>query len=252
MEKKFEYRGDLAATPLAEILATIHRYRVAGIMSVSREGRLRRIHLDEGLVIFATSNEKEVSLGMYLLKRGILTPELAREADARRARDGTRLGQVLLQMGVMTPEELNRAIFEQMREILWGAFNWESGEVVFELGNRRSGEPVRIDLPIAEVIVEGIRRAADVRHLIQRLGNAATLLEKTHGALPSFFSAEEARFYEQVDGKTPLQILCGRGPGNVTENARLLYAFFCLGFLRPAAAPGVRRLHWKTEGGSLG
>src|SRR4029077_5629854 len=106
MDRKFEYRGDLATTPLPEILATIHRYRVRGCVSVSPESRLRRIVLDEGVVVFATSNEKEVSLGMSLLRRGILTPELAREAEERRTRAGLRLGQVLLEMGVLTPEEL--------------------------------------------------------------------------------------------------------------------------------------------------
>ena len=34
MEKKFEYRGDLAVTPLPEILATIERYRVPGSLSI--------------------------------------------------------------------------------------------------------------------------------------------------------------------------------------------------------------------------
>ena len=40
MSKKFEYHGDLAVTPLAEILATIHRYRVPGIVSVTRGKRV--------------------------------------------------------------------------------------------------------------------------------------------------------------------------------------------------------------------
>ena len=249
MDKKFEYRGDLEGTPLAEILATIHRYRVPGVLTLARGGRLRRIHISDGLVVFATSNEKEVSLGMHLFKRGALTAEVAREADERRTREGQRLGQVLLQMGVMTPEGLNRAISEQIREILWGAFDWENGDVVFELGNPRAGELVRIDLPIAEAIREGVRRTTDVRRLVHRLGSAGTLLEKTHGALPEFFSAEESGFYARVDGKTPLQTLCQRGPGGMTDNARTLYTFFCLGFLRPAAVVGARRLHWKTGGG---
>ena len=68
MEKKFEYRGDLAVTPLAEILSTIHRYRVPGVVTASREGRVRRIYLDDGLVVFAASNEREMSLSAYLVR----------------------------------------------------------------------------------------------------------------------------------------------------------------------------------------
>jgi hypothetical protein len=255
MDRKFEYRGDLGVTPLPEILATIHRYRVPGVVIVSRDGRVRRIALDEGVVVFASSNEREVSLGMSLLRRGILTPELAREADTRRTRDGLRLGNVLLQMGILTPEDLNRAVADQVREILWGAFDWDSGEVVFEIGEHAAGPVVRLDLPIPEAILEGIRRAADVRRFVQRLGNAQTILEKQPSALLDLFSEPERSLFEKVDGRTPLQPLCAKGPGTVPENARLLYAFYCLGLLckrRRSGTEGLKKIQYKTEGGSLG
>ena len=255
MDRKFEYRGDLGLTPLPEILATIHRYRVPGVVVVSREGRVRRVVLEEGVVVFASSNEREVSLGMSLLRAGILTPELAREADARRTRDGLRLGHVLLQMGVLTPEGLNRAVANQVQEILWGAFDWDSGEVVFEIGEPADPPVVRLDLPIPEAILEGVRRAADVRRFVQRLGNAQTILEKQPSPLLDLFPEPEKRFFEKVDGRTPLQPLCARGPGTVPENARLLYAFYCLGLLRKrrgSGTEGLKKIQYKTEGGSLG
>jgi hypothetical protein len=254
MERKFEYRGDLGTTPLPEILATIHRYRVPGVVSVSRESRLRRIVLDEGVIVFATSNEKEVSLGMLLVRRGILTPELAREADTLMG-EGLRLGSVLLEMGILTPEEITLAVVDQVREILWGAFDWDAGEVVFEIGERPATQVVRLDLPIPEAILEGIRRTPDVRRLVQRLGNAQTILEKQPSGLLHLFSPSEKDYYAIVDGKTPLQALCAKGPGTVPENARLLYAFFCLGLLRKrpgSGMAGAKKIHYRTEGGSLG
>ncbi len=252
MEKRFEYRGDLAVTPLAEILATIHRYRVPGVVRVSREGRERRIYLENGLVVFAATNEREVSLGAYLLRRRILSPELGREA-ARQVREGLRLGQILLQMRVLEEQGLKEAVSGQIREILWGAFDWESGQVVFDIGERRSQEEIRIDLSIPEVILEGIRRARDVRRLVQRLGHAATVLEQTPGELLSLFAPEERAYYKLVDGRTALQPLCGKGPGAAAENARLLYAFFCLGLLRKSAAvaPGARKIRYHTGGGTV-
>ena len=181
---------------------------------------------------------------------------MAREADARRTQEGLRLGNVLLQMGVLTPEALNTAVADQIREILWGAFDWDSGEVVFDIGERGTGQVVRLDLPIPDVILEGIRRSADPRRLVQRLGQATTVLERegTSGDLLSLFTAEERAYYDRVDGKTPLQPLCGKGPGAAADNARLLYAFFCLGLLRKSAAapPGAKKIRYNTGGGSLG
>lgn len=254
MDRKFEYRGDLGVTPLAEILSTIHRYRVPGVVTASRENRVRRIFLDEGLVVFATSNEREVSLGVYLVRHGLLKPEAALEADERRAREGLRLGQVLLQMGFVTPEILNEAVAGQIREILWGAFEWESGEAVFEIGPKRQGELVRIDAPIPEVILEGVRRVSDVRRLVARLGNATTVLERTRNSLLELFTSEERQFYEAIDGRTPLQRLASRGPGSLPENARVLYAFYCLGLVRKlrGSSAGAKKIQYKTEGGSIG
>jgi hypothetical protein len=157
-------------------------------------------------------------------------------------------------MGILTPERLNAAINGQIREILESAFDWETGEAVFEVGARRSTDFVRVDLPIPEVIVEGLRRTANVKRLVVRLGSAPMILERTGGKDLSAFSLPERAFYEAVDGKTPLQQLSARGPGSQADNVRLLYAFFCLGLLRKrsAMATGAKKIQYKTEGGSLG
>ena len=250
MSKTFEYRGDLAVTPLAEILATIHRYRVPGIISVSRGNRVRRFFVDEGLVVYAASNEKELGLVPYLLRQGTLDEETGREAEARRARDGQRMGQILLQMGVVTPERLNEAIAGLIREMLLGALEWDGGEVLFEVGVHRAANFVPANLPIPVLVLQGIRRAADVKRLVRRLGSASTVLEKTSGPPLSVFESAERRFYDAVDGKTPLKDLCARGPGSEAENARLLYAFFCLGLLRRsrATSSGAKKIQYKTGG----
>ena len=249
MSKTFEYRGDLSATPLAEMLTTIHRYRVPGIVSVTRDKRVRRLFLDEGVVLYAASNEKDQGLSSFLLKRGILDPDSAREAEARQVREGLRMGQVLLQMGVVTPERLNTAIAGQIREIVLGALDWDAGEAVFEVGARRSADFVRVDIPILDVVLEGIRRTPNVKRLVRRLGSAGTLLEKTAGPPLSHFEASEQALYDAVDGKTTLKELCARPPRSEVDNARLLYAFFCLGLVRRGrTTSGAKKIQYKTGG----
>jgi hypothetical protein len=252
MEKKFEYRGDLAATPLPEILATIERYRVPGALSVTRGEAHRRIYLDRGLVVFATSDEGEVRLGNYLIRHGTLPEDAVANAEAMLAGDGIRLGQILVRLELVDQATLDAAVAEQVREILWGAFDWDSGEVVFEVGARRSDETIRIDLRIAEVIVEGVRRAGAVRRFVERLGSGHGVLEQAEAPLaPGLFSPDEIALRGLVDGRLPVQMLCQKGPGSVAENARLLYAFFCLDLVRVKESAGVKKLQWKTEGGGM-
>jgi uncharacterized protein DUF4388 len=253
MEKKFEYRGDLAVTPLPEILATIARHRVPGALSVARDAAHRRIYIDHGHVVFATSDEPDVRLGTYLIRQGTLPADAVQSAEARLGGNGIRLGQILLRLELLDAATLEAAVSDQVREILWGAFDWDSGDVVFEVGIGRGEEPIRIDLPIDEVIVEGIRRAASVRRFIDRLGSGHGVLEQSEGSFPlGIFTPEETALRGLVDGKARVQQLCERGPGTVSENARLLYAFFALDLVRVKEPTGVRKLQWKTEGGALG
>jgi hypothetical protein len=125
--------------------------------------------------------------------------------------------------------------------------------VLFEIGPKRQNEMVRIDAPIPEVILEGVRRSADVRRLVARLGSSTTILERRKNTMLDLFTPEERRYYESIDGRTPLQTLASRGPGSVPENARILYAFFCLGLVRKlrASAIGAKKIQYKTEGGGL-
>jgi hypothetical protein len=252
MEKKFEYRGDLAVTPLPEILATIERYRVPGALTVTRGDAHRRIYLDNGLVVFATSDEPEVRLGNYLIRHGTLPADAVESAEARLAGDGIRLGHILVTLELLDQATLDAAVAEQVREILWSAFDWDTGEVVFEVGGRRSDEAVRIDLPIPEVIVEGVRCAGAVRRFIDRMGSGHAVLEQSAGVFPAgVFKPDEVAFRGLVDGRTSVQLLCENGPGSVAENARLLYAFFCLDLVRVRESSGVKRFQWKTEGGGM-
>jgi hypothetical protein len=66
------------------------------------------------------------------------------------------------------------------------------------------------------------------------------------------FAPDEIALRGLVDGKLSVQHLSQKGPGSVAENARLLYAFYCLDLVRVKEQIGVKKLQWKTEGGSLG
>jgi hypothetical protein len=92
-----------------------------------------------------------------------------------------------------------------------------------------------------------------VRRLVARLGHASTVLEQTPGELLSIFAVEERAYYELVDGRTALRPLCGKGPGEAGENARILYAFFCLGLLQKSASvpPVGKKIRYTTGGGSM-
>jgi hypothetical protein len=253
MSSRFHYRGSLAETPLPKMLAVVHHYRVPGVLSAERPGQVTKIFLDDGKVVFATSSDLDDALGAFLVRRGTITPDQLDESTRRIGETGRRQGEVLIEMGVLTPAQMAEAVISQVSAILWSVFAWEEGEVTFEVGRFRAQEKIRIDLPIARVIREGLMEHADPRVLVKRIGPSWTVLEPMPGVVPGIpLDTEETQYLALVDGHVPFGDLCRKGPADAATNARILYLLFCLDLIRRKADPAARKIQWRTSGGALG
>ena len=259
-DSRFEFRGDLSKTPLPEVLQTVHHYRVPGVL-VARRGEVeKKIYIWNGDVIFATSSDREESLGNVLLARGRLTQEQFDESvrlllAARSSEQTRRHGAVLVDMGLLTPEELFAAVTQQVRDILYSVFDWEEGEVTFNVGRFRTDEIIQLEIPTRAAIVSGVKSVRDARRLVGILGPSWTVFD------PCWVAAEiadvaldagEARLLQHVDGTRTLRELVGLGPGDASHNAKLLYAFFVLKLISRrdvTSRTAVKKIQWSTSGG---
>ncbi len=252
---RFQFRGDLSEQPLPEILQTVWRYRVPGVLTATRDEVAKRIFLFGGHVIFATSSDRGDSLGSYLRRtRRINTAEHRIGERDWMADGGTRrYGAILVQLGMLSDEELRLAVTGQVKEILWSVFDWESGEVTFEAGTYRSDEVIRLDVPTPQAILDGVKRMSDPKRCVGRLGPSWTVFERgteTPDALELSLSSAERQFLARADGLKTLRDLVALGPGDVALNARILYAFWVLKLiLRRELTSGIRKLQWRTGSG---
>jgi hypothetical protein len=244
------YQTDLAQTPLPEILVTIHRYKVPGTIECRRGDEMKRVFLDRGQIIFATSNRVEDSLGDKLLREGKLTRDQYDESGRRMRTTGKRQGVTLIEMHALEPKDLFVALRAQIQEIVWSLFAWQDGTVIFTPGRDKHLEFIRIDIPIPQAIMQGVRRMPDARVLVSRLGTKTTLLERTaNDAVDLALAADEGALLEHVDGRTPLVDLIATPPLGSADNARILYGFFALQLV------SIRqpvRVQIKTESGKHG
>lgn len=228
------YQTDLAQTPLPEILVKIHHYKAPGVIECRRGNELKRVFLDGGRVIFATTNQITESLGDRLMREGRLTQEQYDESVRRMKVTQKRHGVTLVEMGLLTHEELFVFVREQIQEILWSVFTWTSGAVSFTPGRDKNLEFVKVDVPVPEAILHGVRRMPDARALVARLGTKATVFERTNVALAELqLTEEEQRLLDAVDGKHVLVDLVNTPPLAPGENARILYAFHALQLIAP-------------------
>jgi hypothetical protein len=231
-EQEFVYRGSLAETPVPEMLATIHRYGVPGVMEFSREEETKRVCFGDGDVIFATSSNREESLGDYLLQEERITKTQYRvSSDELRRCPGKRHGTILVQMGFLRADELGAAVREQIQMILWSLFNWSDGDVTFSIGRFRDDEVYKIKIPTPRAILSGCRHISDGKLVTSRLGSRQSVfrvLPRPEHLDRLRLEANEQQLLDLVDGKRTLVELCEQGPLNPGQNARVLYALSAL------------------------
>jgi hypothetical protein len=273
VENAFQYRGDLSQTALPEILYTIDRFQVPGVIEASREGISKRVYIKEGNVVHATSSDREDSLGTYLQRSGVLSPEVFAETMAERERTKKRYGVLLIERGALSPGEIYRAIRKQIEAVVWSLFYWQDGAVVYSIGDFREPDAVKIQLPMQQVILQGIKRAPNAKALVSRLGRKETVFEpcyRVEDLIELALDADEYRLLNLVDGRRSLFEVCTQGPHGAAENGKIMYAFQVLQLVRsvsPVLIPeteqsreeraagmstGAIKIRFKTQGDKFG
>ncbi len=235
-EARYIYVGELAETPLPEMLATIHRNRVPGVLEAQLGDFLKKVFILNGDIIFASSTNRGESLGDALLGAGRITVEQYR-ASALQLLEHPRKrhGQVLVEMGLLTEAEMRAAVLEQVQRIVWSLFDVDEGLVTFTLGEDRADEVYKLRIPTPRAILYGCKTVAEAKRLVARLGSKKTVFtrppapEQLQGLQ---LESGEEQLLDLVDGKKTLFELCDQGPFSAGLNARILYAFHCLGLIR--------------------
>jgi hypothetical protein len=231
LPSRFEFRSDLGQMPLPEVLVTVHRYKAPGVIDCSRDDVTKRIFIDSGNIIFATSSEISDSLGDRLLAEGRITFEQYRESVLRLLQDAEkRQGAILVEMRAIEPKELFVAVREQVRAIVWSLFEWEHGTVVFTPGRGCYTEFIKLNIPTPEAVLTGIGMVRDPKRLLARVGGRATVLQKTDDPLAADLPLSESQrlLLDAVDGKKTLVELTTLATGSPLQTARDLYALHTL------------------------
>jgi len=229
------YQTDLTQTPLPDILVKMFRYKAPGRVDCRRAEMVKRIYIDHGSIVFATSNQIVESLGDRLLNSGRITRDQYNESLRRVRESGKRHGVTLVEMGALTTAELFNAVREQIDAIMWSIFAWDFAHVTFTPGREKHLEFVKVDIPLPQAILRGVREMPDPRALLARIGTRTTLLERSREAVDgaTSFTADEEALLNAANGRTPLSDLVNTPPNTAADNARILYGLFVLGAVTP-------------------
>jgi hypothetical protein len=156
--------GDLSHFFPSEVLQLLQLSQAQGKLELTRPGETAELFFERGRPVFARTSGETVRAGEVLVHRGQLSQEtLERALALQRLRPGERLGALLVADGFATPEQVQQAVHETLRRIVYGLLLWRTGNFRFIPGEAVPHEDIQLDLDLDRLILEGLRLADQER-----------------------------------------------------------------------------------------
>lgn len=226
MNEKLALQGDLSVVPFADTLTFVSMIRRTGKLVVLQPDLERTIYWNDGEIVFATSNSAEHALGLFLLRNGKITQK-QHDESCKRLSGGARHGKVLVQMGAISPQELWWGVKNQVLEIIYSLFTWESGEFAFFETDEQIRERILLSLNTSSIIMEGIRRLDEGAMIRERITSLDTVYAGTGGAPSQIedldLNEQEMELLQLIDGDRTIRDLVRESQLTEFETLRILY-----------------------------
>ncbi len=224
--------GDLGLGTLPWLLARLHQEQSSGVLHILVDGVERRVFFKWGFVLFASSGLPADRLDQRLLKEGRVSPANVQRAYDRQKSTGSRFGECLVEMSALTEGELHAAVERQVRDVITYLFSISRGHFRFEPCDEPLDGDLMLELPMPQILLDGIRSMTDPLALRIGVGPMTDLLRlegnRATGDEPSL-NASEAFLLSRIDGRTSILDLLSISPLGEVETLRGLAALLSVG-----------------------
>lgn len=126
-------------------------------------GRLeKQLFFDGGQVVFATSSDRQDSLGEMMLRAGALTQSQFEEASSL-VQTGQRFGSAIAEMGVYGVQEIVTWVQRQLIQITASVLDYPAGRYYFFGSLETNVVPeIGIPVPLGKLLLEAVHTAKDL------------------------------------------------------------------------------------------
>jgi tetratricopeptide (TPR) repeat protein len=228
-------KGFLRNYSLPRVLIQLNRERPTGTLTVTGQGVTRIIILSKGDAIFASSSYEDERLGEVLVKAGTISVQQYDEAVGEMKRTGERLGQVFVKLGHLTPKELFWGVKHQVEEIIYALFQLRDG--MYEFGEGAvPDEVITLDLSMANIIYEGVKRISDWTRIKGEMPGQATVFVLSDDPRCLFqnveLAAEDKAVLSLVDGQQAMGSIIEASGLKGFDAMKALYILWSIGLVK--------------------
>ena len=178
-------RGTLSTMSADDVLDWVAKRRLTGTIAFDRRGVVRSLVIEDGSIVWASSNRRDEQLGFILIHSGLVSDRNLANALETRAETGVPLGKVLLMSGLITEPELVEILATKIRETVTDVITWHDGQ--FDVVPRTQREPptgVNAQLSVDVCLNVARRRAVRMDEVMAIMGADDVTFYVPPGATP--------------------------------------------------------------------
>ncbi|MBS1112627.1 MAG: DnaJ-class molecular chaperone with C-terminal Zn finger domain [Nitrospirae bacterium] len=229
------------------ILVDLHKKQKTGTLTVHTADVTKKVYLERGNAVFASSTDDDERLGETLIKLGKITIEQYDRSVELLKETGKRQGTILVELGYLTPKDLVLGVKSQVREIIYSLFLVEDAEYVFDEGELPTREVITLLMSMGNLIYEGIKRINNVVQIKREMPDMDSVLRLREDPESFFqdivFSSRDKAILAAIDGTRTVKDIIDSSSATTFEAMKTLYVLYVAGFVEEQEKPGESDEH---------
>ncbi|MGB9714931.1 MAG: DUF4388 domain-containing protein [Thermodesulfovibrionales bacterium] len=226
-------KGNIREFSIPKVLLYLNRNRKTGILIIKTQTFTKKVFMEKGDAIFASSTYEDDRLGEMLVKAKKITLQQLEESVELLKLRKKRQGAILVELGYLTPKDLFWGVKYQVKEIITSLFTLDYAEYKFIEGTLPE-EVITLKMSMGNLIYEGIKKINNL-NLIMKEMNINSVLKLSTDPVSLFQDIEldekDKKLLSRIDGKKTVKELADSSPEGSFEALKTLYALWCTGTL---------------------
>ncbi len=203
------------------------------------------IAFKEGRLVLAAMGENDGHLATVLHKTGKLNAEQARVIRERGSKYSDKaLALMLINANYVTKADIVRSIRQHTLAVVFDVMTWKQEPFAFEEGVTPPPERITVPIDLKNVIIEGTRRAQEIKPLEEELPNLDFALKFPDDPGDKFrgihLSVDEWRVVSFINPKNSIRQIAKACNMTDTEIRRVVYGLLQAGLVEKVKPPTMQ------------
>ncbi|MCP4580354.1 MAG: DUF4388 domain-containing protein [candidate division Zixibacteria bacterium] len=224
---------------MPEIFQLISTGRRTGTLGIVRNRRATMFYFNEGQITYAYSPDGNSRLGHRLIKKGFIDDKTITESlsDQKKHHGQKRLGRILIDADKIDDKQLESVLIEQVSDTVYRVMGWDKGVFKFYDNKFPTEEDQSLSLSTEGLILEGAKRADDLKHLRSKLPafDKPLMIKKSTNSseMDLKLTADQWNILALCDGRRAIDDIVDRSDDNLLTPLKALVKLLELDLIEP-------------------